>query len=125
MENKKTLLYRNFVHFLGLSWFYSSKLWRNVLVRKCAIPLCLILMAYGIFHFGCWHINYEGIPATISNSSVFPLSTKVLGYCDSINFYGIFNDDPRNRWISGELINLFLAGMCVLLAIKIMFVKTK
>ena len=117
--------YENLIHLLGYSWFYSSKLWHHRFFRNGSAPFSLILIACGIFHLGCWHINYEGIPTLVERYVNIHLSTNVIGYCDSINFYGIFNDDPRNRWIPGETISLLISGIMVLLAIRTMFVKVK
>ena len=109
MENKYNITkkYENLIHLLGYSWFYSSKLWHHRFFRNGSAPFSLILIACGIFHLGCWHINYEGIPTLVERYVNIHLSTNVIGYCDSINFYGIFNDDPRNRWIPGETISLY------------------
>ena len=120
-----TKKYENLIHLLGYSWFYSSKLWHHRFFRNGSAPFSLILIACGIFHLGCWHINYEGIPTLVERYVNIHLSTNVIGYCDSINFYGIFNDDPRNRWIPGETISLLISGIMVLLAIRTMFVKVK
>ena len=122
---KKAKRYRWIVHILGLSLYYASKIWNNSFARKVITPLCLVFIAYGIMYLCCWHINYEEIPSDVAASVNFPISTKILGYCDGVDFYGLYNNDPRNRWIPGELISLIFAAMTVVLAIKIMFVKVR
>jgi hypothetical protein len=127
MENKykKPKIYRCIVHVLGLSLFYASKIWNNSFARKFIIPLCLIFIAYGIMYLYCWHFNYVGIPSDVAVSVNLPRSTKVLEYCDGVDFYGIYNNDPIHRWIPSELISLSFAGMAVVLFVRIMFVKVR